>query len=77
MPPTLKPKELRPLLHRKLDELPDADLDKVHRFLLQQEIGRLMESISEGIDEAAARGEMTPESIEQSIREHRARHPYR
>jgi hypothetical protein len=69
MPPTLKPKELRPLLHRKLDE--------VHRFLLQQEIGRLMESISEGIDEAAARGEMTPESIEQSIREHRARHPYR
>jgi hypothetical protein len=75
MPPTLKPKELRPLLHRKLDELPDADLETVRKALIEIEIRHLRNSIGEAADEALAT--LKPGEIEAAIGEHRACHPYR
>jgi hypothetical protein len=77
MPTTLDPKELRPLLHKKLDELPDAELEAAHKALLLIEAKQLMDGVSAAVDDAYARGECTPEKLEASIREHRARHPYR
>ena len=74
---TTDPKELRPLLHERIDQCSPEELEAVRKTLLQFELNRLMDSVGEAIDDAAARGEMTPEKIETDIREHRARHPYR
>lgn len=75
MPTTLDPKELRPLLHKKLDELPDAELEAAHRALLQLEAERLAASVGEAVDRAVDAGKF--DDLDASIREHRARHPYR
>jgi len=75
MATTLEPKELRPLLHKKLDEWPDAELDAFHKVLLDLEIKRLRNSIGEAADAALAT--LKPGEIEGAIGEHRARHPYR
>src|SRR5947208_1086530 len=48
MPTTLDPKVLRPLLHKKLDELPDAELEAAHKALLQLEADRLVGEMGEG-----------------------------
>jgi hypothetical protein len=75
MPTTLEPKELRPLLHKKLDELPDAELDAVRKALLEIEIKHLRNSIGEAADAVLAT--LKPGEIEAAIGEHRERHPYR
>ena len=74
---TTDPKELRPLLHADIDRLPDEQLAAAHRLLQEMEIQHLMDSIGEAADTAQAAGKMTPESIQESILEHRRKHPYR
>ena len=71
------PKELRPLLHAEIDRLPDEHLAAVHRLLQEIEIQRLVDSLGEAAEAAEAAGKMTPESIQESILEHRRKHPYR
>ena len=73
---TTDPKELRPLLHAEIDRLPDEHLAAAHRLLQELEIQRLVDSIGEAADAARAAGKMTPESIQESILEHRRKHPY-
>jgi len=74
---TTDPKELLPLLHERIDQCSPEELEAVRKTLLQFELNRLMETVGEACDEAAARGEMAPEKIAAALREHRARHPYR
>ena len=74
---TTDPNELRPLLHADIDRLPDEQLAAAHRLLQEMEIQHLMDSVGEAADAAQAAGKMTPESIQESILEHRRKHPYR
>ncbi len=76
-PPARSPEELRPLLHAAIDRLPDEQLAAAHRFLLELEIQSLIDTLDEGAERARAAGRMTPESIRESILEHRRKHPYR
>jgi hypothetical protein len=73
----LSPQQLRPVVHENIDRLSDTELAVVHRVLLQMEIERLADSVSEGVEEARLAGKLDPVSIQASIREHRARHPYK
>ncbi len=71
------PKELRPLLHADIDRLPDEHLAAVHSLLQEMEIRSLMDGIGEAADAAGAEGRLTDEAIQESIQEHRRKHPYR
>ena len=71
------PKELRPLVHADIDRIPDEHLAAVHRLLLESEIQRLMDELGAGMDEDWASGRITKESIDEAIKEHRRKHPYR
>ena len=72
---TNDPQQLRALLHERLDQCSDVELDAVRKTLLQLEAERLMTSIGGAVDEAIAAGKF--DDVEAGIREHRARHPYR
>ena len=74
---TTDPKELRSALHERMDQLNEEDLLAVRNLLLEIEIRRVREQLGCEFDELRAAGELAPEKIEASIREHRARHPYR
>ena len=74
---TTDPKELRPLLHERIDQLADEELESVRQALLKLEIHHVREELGREVDELEAAGELTPEKIEASVRAHRARHPYR
>ena len=74
---TTDPKELRPLLHERIDQLTDEELESVRQALLKLEIRHVREELGREVDELEAAGELTPEKIEASVRAHRARHPYR
>lgn len=74
---TTDPKELRPLLHERIDRLADEELESVRQALLKLEIHQVREELGRKVDELEAAGELTPEKIEASVRAHRARHPYR
>ena len=74
---TTDPKELRPLLHERIEHATDEDLLAMRNLLLEIEIRRVREQLGREVDGLCAAGELTPEKIEASIREHRARHPYR
>lgn len=74
---TADPKELRPLVHRQIDELPDDELTLVSRMLAQLEMHRLLDDVGQAADDARARGELTPEKIDAAIRDFRAQQPYR
>ena len=73
----LPSQQLRPVVHENIDRLSDTELAAVHRMLLQMEIERLAQSVSEGVEEARQAGKLDPADIQASIREHRARHPYK
>ena len=75
-PPTA-PKDLRQLLHRKLDEATDEEMAAMHKLLLEMEMQRVLDELDEATNEARAAGRMTPESIAESIAAHRVAHPYR
>ena len=72
---TTDPKELRPLLRERIEHATDAELFAMRNLLLDLEIGPLRESLGEAADEALAK--LKPGEIEDSIRAHRARQPYR
>lgn len=65
-------RELRPLLHDKIDTITDADLQEVHRLLLRLEMQRLMNGIGHAVDEGYASGRITAESIQTAIDDYRA-----
>ena len=65
-------RELRPLLHEKIDTITDADLQEVHRLLMRLEMQRLMNGIGHAVDEGYASGRITAESIQASIDDYRA-----
>lgn len=72
---TTDPKELRPLLHARIDQCTDAELEAVRKALLLIEAERLAQSVGEAVDRAMDAGKF--DDLDASIREHRARHPYR
>ncbi len=65
-------KELRPILHNKIDSITDSDLQEVHRFLMQLEMQRLMNGIGHAVDEGYSSGRLSVETIQASIDEYRA-----
>ena len=71
------PKDLRPLVHERIDQLTDNELESIRQALLDLEIRHLRESVGRAVDEAYATGKCEPTGVEASIREHRAAHPYR
>jgi len=60
----LPPQQLRPVVHENIDRLSDTELAVVHRVLLQMEIERLADSVSEGVEEARLAGKLDPVSIQ-------------
>ena len=77
MAATLEPKELRPLLHQKLDQIPDAELEAVHKALLKLKAEQFFQEMAAGAEEDRLAGKHDPALVDAAIREHRARHPYR
>lgn len=73
----IDPKELRPLLHRKLDAASDEEVAAVHRLLLEMEARRLADELGAEFDDDWATGKLTHENIEEALVEHRRKHPYR
>ncbi len=71
------PPELRPQLHRLLDEIPDAELDVVRRLFLRLEARRLRTSLGQAVDDARGAGPLESDLVEQTLREYRTSHPYR
>ena len=65
------------MLHAEIDQLSDEDLAATHRAFLQARLERLTGSISAALEVARAEGQMTAESIQTDIQEHRRKHPYR
>ncbi|MEO7319503.1 MAG: hypothetical protein ABIZ56_10985 [Chthoniobacteraceae bacterium] len=74
---TTDPKELRPLLHERIEHATDEELEAVRKALLALEARRLADEISREFEEDWRSGKITEASIAQAIRDHRARHPYR
>ena len=68
--------ELLPIIRQKLDGVTVEELLAVHRLLLEMEAERLMKSIGEAVDKAGEDGLLAEDSIQQSILDHRLRHPY-
>jgi hypothetical protein len=71
------PKDLRPLLHEEIDRLPDEELEKAHRALLEIELAHVVTEIDDAFDHARTEGKLTAESIAAAVAEHRKKHPYR
>ena len=71
------PKDLRPLVHERIDQLTDKELESIRQALLDLEIRHLRESVGRAVDEAYAAGKCEVAGVEASVREHRAAHPYR
>ena len=71
------PPELRPQLHRLLDDVPDAELDVVRRLFLRLEARRLRTSLGQAVDDARGAGQLESDLVEQTLREYRTSHPYR
>ena len=71
------PKDLRPLVHERIDQLSEQELESIRQVLLDLEIRHLRESVGRAVDEAYATGKCEVAGVETSIREHRTAHPYR
>ena len=71
------PKDLRPLVHARIDQLSEPELESIRQALLDLEIRHLRKSVGQAVDEAYASGKCEAAGVEASIREHRAAHPYR
>lgn len=72
----LDPKELRPLLHRKLDEFSDREIGAVHELLREFERRWLFAEMSDDAEEDRQAGKLEPALVDAAIRTHRAQHPY-
>lgn len=69
------PKELRPLLHRKLDDATDEEIGTMHRMLLEIEAQRLWKELGAEVAEDWQSGRLTTEKVAESVRRHRASSP--
>ena len=76
-PPPTDPKELRPLVQRKLEAATNDDIAAVHRFLLGLEARRLADELGSEMQADWDAGRITKESIAEAILEHRRQRPYR
>jgi hypothetical protein len=70
---SVKPEELRPILHGQIDQLNADDLPLVHRVLLQLKAERSAEKITAGLESDR---ENVFDCIEETICEYRKKHPY-
>ncbi|MDP1592011.1 MAG: hypothetical protein Q8M07_29895 [Prosthecobacter sp.] len=68
------PATLRPQVIQRIEQLSDAELAEVDRFLLQLEAERLMDSVCDAMDDARTSGKMG--DVESSIRAYRQQKPY-
>jgi hypothetical protein len=73
----IDPKDLRPLLHQKVDALSDAELAAVHGLMLEVERHSLFAQMAEEAESDRLAGKLDPALVEQAVREHRQRQPYR
>ena len=74
---TTDPKELRPLLHERIERATDEELEAVRKALLKLEAERAFAEMAAGAQADHLAGKHDPVLVEAAIREHRARHPYR
>ena len=74
---TADPKELRPLLHERIDQCSPEELEAVRKLLLECEAKRLFDEMAADAEADRLAGKHDPALVEAAIREHRARHPYR
>jgi hypothetical protein len=70
------PRELRPLLHQKLDAISDAAIGAVHDLLLEFERRWLFAQMADEAEIDREAGKHDPALVDQAIRAHRSRHPY-
>ncbi|MBE7494554.1 MAG: hypothetical protein HS117_06390 [Verrucomicrobiaceae bacterium] len=75
-PVSRDPRELRPLLHQKLDAISDAAIGAVHDLLVEFERRWLFAQMTEEAETDRLAGKHDPAMVEQAVRAHRARHPY-
>ena len=73
----MDPKQLRPLLHRKLDEFSDSEIAAVHDLLREFERRWLFAQMADEAEQDRLAGKLDPGLVEAAIRAHRAQHPYR
>lgn len=73
----IDPKELRPLIHQKVDALGEADLAAVHELLLEVERRTLFAQLADEAEGDRVAGKLDPSDIEQAIHRYRQRQPYR
>ena len=73
----IDPKDLRPLLHRKLDEFSDSEIAAVHDLLREFERRCLFAQMADEAEQDREAGKLEPALVDAAIRAHRARHPYR
>lgn len=71
------PKELRPLLHEQVDQLPDEYLQAARALLLEMQLQQVTDDLDDAADAARAAGKLTPDRVAAAIAEHRAAHPCR
>lgn len=64
------PKELRPLLHERIDRWGEEDLRILHRVMLELERDRVLEGVNADFDQDRERGRL--DRVPEMIREARA-----
>jgi hypothetical protein len=66
------PNDLRPLIEQRLDDATPAELEAVHRMLVELEARRLLAELDDATELAWESGHISDEIIAQAVREHRA-----
>jgi len=74
---TADPNELRPLLHERIDQCSLEELDAVRKLPLERAATRLFEAMAAEAEADRLAGKPDAAVVEDTIRDHRARHPYR
>lgn len=69
------PNNLRPLIEQRLDEATPAELEAVHRMLIELEARRLLAELDNATELAWESGHISDEIIAQAVKEHRAAAP--
>jgi len=56
--PSIKPEELRPLLHAEVDKLRDENVFLLHRVAMELELDEVTDRLNAGFDEDRAAGKL-------------------
>jgi len=70
------PKQLRPLLHAEIDRLPDDRLAAVHGLLEEMKVQRLVDQLDEATDHVWREGQITEDTIAETVRAYRQKPPH-